>query len=51
MIVTGLILLLLGLLLDIGLLWTVGVVVVIVGLVLMLLGRSGRQVGGRTHYW
>ena len=51
MIVTGLILLLLGLLLDIGLLWTVGVVVVIVGLVLMLLARSGRQVGGRTHYW
>ena len=51
MIVTGLILLLLGLLLDIGLLWTVGVVVVIVGLVLMLLGRSGRQVGSRSHYW
>ncbi|MGB8859026.1 MAG: DUF6131 family protein [Ilumatobacteraceae bacterium] len=51
MIVTGLILLLLGALLGISLLWTIGVVVLVVGLVLMLLGRSGRQVGGRAHYW
>ena len=51
MIVTGLILLLLGALLSIPILWTIGVVLLIVGLVLMLLGRSGRQVGGRAHYW
>lgn len=51
MIVIGLIFLLLGMLLDIGLLWTVGVVLVIVGLVLMVLGRSGHQVGRRAHYW
>jgi hypothetical protein len=23
----------------------------VVGAVLMLLGRSGRQFGGRSHYW
>jgi hypothetical protein len=51
MIVIGLVLLLLGFVMGIGLLWSVGVVVLIVGLVLMLLGRSGRMVGGRAHYW
>ena len=51
MIITGLILLLLGALMAIPLLWTIGVVVIVVGLVLMLLGRSGRHVGGRAHYW
>ena len=51
MIVTGLILLVLAMLLSIPLLWTVGVIVLIVGLVLMLVGRSGRPVGGRAHYW
>lgn len=51
MITVGLILLLLGLLLAIPILWTLGVIVLIVGLVLMLLGRTGRGVGGRAHYW
>ena len=51
MIVIGLIFLLLGMLLGIGLLWTVGVVIGIGGLVRMVLGRSGDQVGRRAHYW
>ena len=51
MIVLGLVLLLLGLVLGIGILWTAGIVVWIVGAVLMLLGRTGRPVGGRAHYW
>ena len=51
MIVLGLILLLLGLLFGIGILWTIGLVLLVVGLILMLLGRSGRAVGGRAHYW
>jgi uncharacterized membrane protein len=51
MIVLGLVLLLLGLVLGIGILWTAGIVVLIVGLVLMVLGRTGRPVGGRAHYW
>ena len=48
---TGLLLLLVGALLGIGILWTIGLVVIIVGVVLMLLGRTGHQVGGRAHYW
>ncbi|MDO8388955.1 MAG: DUF6131 family protein [Actinomycetota bacterium] len=51
MITLGIVLLLLGLLFNIGVLWTAGVIVLIVGLVLVLLGRSGHQVGSRAHYW
>jgi hypothetical protein len=28
-----------------------GIILLIVGCVLMLLGRSGHHVGGRAHYW
>ena len=51
MIVLGLILLLLGLVFSVGILWTIGIILLIVGLVLMLLGRTGRTIGGRAHYW
>ena len=51
MIVVGLVLLLLGLLLDVPILWTLGIIVLIVGLVLLLLGSTGRAIGGRRHYW
>jgi hypothetical protein len=51
MIILGLVLLLLGLLLSVPLLWTLGVIVLVVGLVLMLLGSTGRAIGGRRHYW
>jgi hypothetical protein len=51
MITLGVVLMLLGLVLGIPILWTVGIILLVVGLVLLLLGRSGRQVGGRAHYW
>ncbi len=51
MIIAGVVLLLLGLVLAIPILWTAGVIVLIVGLVLLILGRGGRRVGGRAHYW
>jgi hypothetical protein len=50
-IVLGLILLLLGLLFGIGILWTIGIVLIVVGAVLWLLGATGRAVGGRAHYY
>ncbi len=43
MVVAGLILLLLGAVLAIPILWTIGTILVFVGLVLMLAGRSGRR--------
>lgn len=51
MIVVGLVLLLLGFLLSIPILWTLGIIVLVIGLVLMLLGGMGRAVGGRRHYY
>ena len=37
-------------LLDIGILTTIGIVLLVVGLVL-LLGSTGRSVGGRKHFF
>ena len=51
MIVLGVILLLIGFIANIAILWTVGIVLVVVGAVLFLLGSTGRAVGGRKHYW
>jgi hypothetical protein len=51
MIIIGLILLVLGLVLGIGILWTIGIVLIVVGAILWLLGSMDRAVGGRRHYW
>lgn len=51
MIVLGIILLLIGFLAHIAIFWTLGIIVLIVGLILLLLGSTGRAVGGRRHYW
>jgi Family of unknown function (DUF6131) len=51
MIIIGLILLLIGFLVKIAIVWTIGIVVLVVGLILLLLGSIGRGVGGRRHYW
>ncbi|MCX2931441.1 DUF6131 family protein [Mycobacterium sp. CVI_P3] len=50
MIVLGAILLILGFVLNIPILWTIGVILLVVGAVLWLLGSIGRPVGGR-RYW
>ena len=51
MIILGLILLIIGFLAAIPILWTIGIAVLVVGLVFLLLGAIGRGVGGRRHYW
>jgi hypothetical protein len=51
MIVAGIILVLLGYLLGVSILWTLGIILVVVGLVLALMGGAGRAVGGRRHYF
>jgi hypothetical protein len=50
-IVLGIILLLIGFLAQIAIFWSLGIIVLIVGLILLLLGSTGRAVGGRRHYW
>ncbi|MEW2167088.1 DUF6131 family protein [Streptomyces sp. NPDC007084] len=51
MIILGVILLVVGLVAGIGILWTIGVILVAVGALLWILGALGREVGGRRHYW
>jgi hypothetical protein len=51
MIVLGVILLLIGFFAHIAILWTIGIIVLVIGLVLVLLGRTGHAVGGRRHYF
>jgi Family of unknown function (DUF6131) len=51
MIIFGLVLLVLGYLLQVQILWTIGLVLMVVGAVLWILGATGRVVGGRAHYW
>ncbi len=50
MLIVGLVLMLIGFLLAIPVLWTIGIVLAVVGLILLLLGRGGRRIGGR-QYW
>jgi Family of unknown function (DUF6131) len=51
MIILGVILLIVGFLLKLAIVWTIGIVVLAVGLILVLLGAVGRGLGGRRHYW
>jgi hypothetical protein len=51
MVVMGVVLLVIGLLLGIPILWSLGVIFVVIGAVLFLLGAAGREIGGRRHYY
>jgi hypothetical protein len=50
MIVTGIILLVIGVLAKIGSVWTTGFVVLILGLIAWLLGMTGHGIGGRRAH-
>lgn len=47
----GIVLLIIGFLTGIAILWTLGVLILIIGLVLWILGALGHAVGGRRHYF
>lgn len=51
MIVLGLILLVVGWLIGMGLLWQLGLVLVVIGIILELLGSTGRPIGPYRHYY
>ena len=51
MIVLGVVLLLIGFIAKIAILWSIGIVVLVIGLILLILGAMGREVGGRKHYF
>jgi len=47
----GIILIILGAILNIGILYTIGVILLVIGAVFWILGAMGRSVGGRRHYY
>lgn len=51
MIALGVILLILGYVLAIPALWTLGIVLLVIGVILLLLGGFGRPVMGRRHFF
>ncbi|MFD3677304.1 DUF6131 family protein [Streptomyces sp. NPDC058613] len=51
MIALGIVLLIIGWLLGISILWTLGIILLVIGAVLWIMGAVGHGVGGRRHYW
>ncbi|MBV9024532.1 MAG: hypothetical protein JO362_12250 [Streptomycetaceae bacterium] len=51
MLILGIILLVVGFVLKIAILWTIGIILVAIGAILWLLGSLGHAVFGRRHYW
>lgn len=51
MIILGIILFIVGLVAKIAVLQTIGIILILVGAVLFVLGRTGHAVAGRPHYW
>ena len=51
MIILGLVLLIIGFIASVPVLWTIGIIVLLVGLILAVMGSTGRAIGGRRHYY
>ena len=51
MIVLGVVLLLIGVLIQIPVLTTIGGILIVVGAVLAILGFAGKKVAGRSHWF
>ncbi|MEU9134216.1 DUF6131 family protein [Kitasatospora sp. NPDC048540] len=51
MIVLGVILLIIGFVTSISFLWTIGIVLALIGVALWTMGAVGHEVGGRRHYF
>lgn len=51
MILLGIVLLIIGFVAKIAILWTLGIIVLVIGAILAILGALGREVGGRRHYF
>jgi hypothetical protein len=51
MIIFGIALLVVGFVAGIAVVWTIGAIVLALGMVLWLLGTLGHAIGGRKHYY
>lgn len=51
MIVLGVILLIIGFVAAIHIIWILGIIVLVIGAVLAIAGATGREIGGRKHWF
>ena len=51
MIILGIVLLIIGFVAKIAIIWTIGIAVLVIGVILALLGSFGHAVGGSRHYF
>ena len=51
MMLVGILFMLIGFIAKITLVWTLGILVLVVGAVLAVAGRGGHQVAGRRHWY
>ena len=51
MIVLGLVLLIIGVIFKVAIIWTLGVIAVVIGAVLAIVGGVGGSVAGRRYWW
>ncbi|MCL6298828.1 DUF6131 family protein [Streptomyces kronopolitis] len=51
MVILGVILLIIGFVTGIAILWTIGIVLAVLGAICWILGSLGHAVFGRRHYW
>lgn len=47
----GVVLLIIGVLTKVSIIWTLGIIAVVIGAILALLGLAGREVAGRRHWY
>ena len=50
-IILGVVLVLIGFIAKVTIIWTLGVIAIVVGAVLALVGFAGHEIGGRRHYF
>jgi hypothetical protein len=50
-IILGVVLLVIGLIFGVGILQTIGIILIVVGALLYLLGSVGRPLAGRRHWY
>ncbi len=51
MIAIGMILIIIGIIAKLGIAWTFGIVLLLLGFIALLLGVTGHSIGGRRHYF
>lgn len=51
MIVLGVVLLLIGFVARIPIVWTLGILALVIGAILAIAGIAGREIGGRRHWY